>query len=498
MTTMNSTVGAPSARTTTWTSINWKTIQDLVYRLQMRIAKAIKLGRYGRAKALQWLLTHSFYGKLLAVRRVTQNKGKNTPGVDGVIWKTSKQKMEAVHSLKRRGYKSSPLRRIYIPKKNGKLRPLGIPTKSDLAQQALHLLAIEPISETLADKNSYGFRPKRSLHDAIGQCFIALAKKQSAQWILEGDIKACFDKISHKWLQKHVIMDKEMLKQWLNAGFMEKDIFHYTTEGFPQGGAASPCLANQALDGLEKAILSVGEQKDKLNFVRYADDWICTASSKEILEQKVLPTVINFLKERGLELSKEKTLITNISEGFDFLGFNLRKYKNKLLIKPEKKGIKAFLEDIRETIISQRTSSTERLIDILNPKIQGWANHNRHVVSKKIFSIIDSNIFRSLWNWAKRRHPNKSRLWVKYKYYTRIAQRDWIFHSRRKGKAKKDNPVLLKFAADTRIVRHVKIKAVANPYDPTFKDYFQERKLKQRKFKISRATLTGLRGARAV
>lgn len=498
MTTMVSTVGAPSARMIKWTSINWRTIQNFVYRLQMRIAKAIKLRCYGKAKALQWLLTHSFYAKLLAVRRVTQNKGKNTPGVDGVVWKTPKQKMQAVYSLKRRGYKSSPLRRIYIPKKNGKLRPLGIPTKADLAQQALHLLALEPISETLADKNSYGFRPKRSLHDAIGQCFKALARKDSAQWILEGDIKACFDKISHEWLQKHIIMDKGILKQWLKAGYMEKDTFHDTTEGFPQGGAASPCLANQALDGLEEIILSVGKRRDKLNFVRYADDWICTASSKEILEEKVLPAVINFLKERGLELSEEKTLITNINEGFDFLGFNLRKYKNKLLIKPGKKGIKAFLDDIRETIISQRISKAERMIDTLNPKIQGWANHNRHVVSKKIFSTIDSNIFKSLWSWAKRRHPHKNRQWIKDKYFTRIGQRDWIFFSRRKGKTKEDNPILLKFASITHITRHVKIRADANPYDPAFKDYFQERKLKLRRFKTSRATRSSLRGARAV
>ena len=428
MTTLVPTVGAPSA-TTTWRSINWKTAQEIVNRLQMRIAKAIKLGRHNKVKALQWLLTHSFHAKLLAIRRVTQNKGKNTPGVDHVIWKTPKQKMSAVHLLKRRGYTSSPLRRIYIPKKNGKLRPLGIPTMRDRAMQALHLLALDPISETLADKNSYGFRPKRSLHDAIGQCFNTLCRKASAQWVLEGDIKACFDKISHRWLRDNIIMDKRILEQWLDAGFMEKDVFHNTAEGTPQGGIASPCLANIALDGLEEIILATGKQKDRLHFVRYADDWICTASSKEILEEKVLPAVTNFLKQRDLEISPEKTLITHISEGFDFLGFNLRKYKEKLIIKPGKQGIKAFLTDIRETIRSKRTSKTENLIYLLNPKIQGWANHNRHVVSKETFSHIDSNIFKSLWLWAKRRHPHKSIAWIKNKYFIRSGSKDWIFIS---------------------------------------------------------------------
>jgi RNA-directed DNA polymerase len=478
-----STVGAPSAKTE-WQSIDWKTAKEYVNRLQVRIAKAIKLGHYNKAKALQWILTHSFYAKLLAVKRVTQNKGKNTPGIDHVIWRTPRQKMRAVYSLKRRGYKASPLRRIYIPKKNGKLRPLGIPTMLDRGMQALHLLALEPISETLADKNSYGFRPKRSLHDAIGQSFKALSHKISAQWILEGDIKACFDTISHTWLRNNVIMDKKILEEWLGAGFMDKDLFHTSLEGTPQGGIASPCLANIALDGLEKAILALDKPGNKLHFVRYADDWICTASSREILEEKVLPEVVNFLKERGLELSQEKTLITHINEGFDFLGFNLRKYKQKLLIKPGKKGIKAFLTDIREVI--KRTNKTGELIHTLNLKIQGWANHNRHVVSKKIFSTIDSNIFKSLWRWAKRRHPNKSFRWVKKKYFTQRGRRDWVFFARQKTKSKEEKILTLKFASDTAIKRHVKIRSDANPYDPQFKEYFKNRETRQRMNRYNR------------
>jgi RNA-directed DNA polymerase len=246
---MTAVAGAPSTRRTLWKAIIWSTVEYEVRRLQLRIAKAIKLGRLDKAKALQWLLTHSFYGKLLAVRRVTQNSGKRTPGVDEVVWKTDKQKIDAAYAMKRKGYQAKPLRRIYIPKKNGKLRALGIPTKSDRAQQALHLLGLLPISEVLADENSYGFRPKRSTHDAIAQCFTLLSRGFSPQWVLEGDIKACFDKISHEWLEKHVIMDKVILKQWLKAGYIEKDIFNSTEEGTPQGGVASPTLANIALVG---------------------------------------------------------------------------------------------------------------------------------------------------------------------------------------------------------------------------------------------------------
>lgn len=226
--------GAPSAKAANWKLIDWATVQQQVRRLQLRIAKAIKQGRHGKAKVLQWLLTHSFNAKLLAVKRVTQNKGKNTPGVDRIIWRSPKQKMQAANSLKRRGYKSLPLRRIYIPKKNGKLRPLGIPTMTDRAQQALHLLALEPVAEIQADKNSYGFRPKRSIHDAIQQCFIALAHKASSGYVLEGDIKSCFDKISHEWMEKNTLMDKSILRQWLKAGYIDKNVFHQTEDGTPQ------------------------------------------------------------------------------------------------------------------------------------------------------------------------------------------------------------------------------------------------------------------------
>jgi RNA-directed DNA polymerase len=308
-----------SSKVANWDAINWRAIERQVKRLQMRIAKATREGRWGKVKSLQWLLTHAFSAKLLAVRRVTCNSGRKTPGVDGIVWKTPAQKLNAARSLQRQGYCPKPLRRIYIPKKNGKLRPLGIPTMIDRSQQALHLLGLEPVAETQADPNAYGFRPKRSTADAIGQCFAALCRKQSPQWIFEADIKACFDRISHPWLQDHIPMDKTILKKWLAAGYMEEGVVHPTEAGTPQGGIASPVLANMALDGLEEIARRAVSANQKVNVVKYADDFIITGTTKEVLETTVKPAVVAFLKERDLELSEEKTHITHIDDGFDFL-----------------------------------------------------------------------------------------------------------------------------------------------------------------------------------
>ena len=225
-----------SSTSVRWDSINWKNTEAEVHRLQMRIAKAVSEGRHGRVKSLQWLLTHSFHAKVLAVKRVVQNKGGKTPGVDKVIWRTPQQKIEAALSLTRKSYQTQPLKRIYIPKKDGRLRPLSIPTMKCRAMQAIHLLALDPIAEFYADKNSYGFRPKRSTADALGACFISLARKCSAQWIFEADIKSCFDKISHDWLRENIPMDKEILSKWLSAGYIDDGAFHQTEFGTPQGG----------------------------------------------------------------------------------------------------------------------------------------------------------------------------------------------------------------------------------------------------------------------
>ena len=316
-------VGATPDTQLSWHQINWRQAERNVHRLQTRIAQATQAGKWGKVKALQRLLTHSLSGKVLAVRRVTENTGKRTPGVDGETWKTPEQKAEAIQSLQQRGYHPQPLRRIYIPKSNGRKRALGIPCMKDRAMQALYLLALEPVAETTADPNSYGFRPARSTADAIEACFIALCKRDRAEWTLEGDIKSCFDQISHEWLLAHIPMDKTILRKWLQAGYMENRRLYTTEEGTPQGGICSPVIANMALDGLEQLLASHFPKRRKtgiqakVNLVRYADDFIVTGVSKELLEQEVKPLVEQFLRERGLELSLEKTVITHIDQGFD-------------------------------------------------------------------------------------------------------------------------------------------------------------------------------------
>ena len=355
MNTLNS-VSAASHQTG-WNSINWRAHIRSVKKLQIRIAKATKDKQWRRVKSLQRLLVRSFAARTLAIKRVTENTGKKTPGVDGKTWSTPGCKWDAIFLLKRKGYKPQPLRRIYIPKSNGKLRPLGIPTMKDRAMQALYLQALEPVSETTADKHSYGFRRGRSCADAIAQTFRCLARRDTAQWVLEGDIKGCFDNISHEWLLNNIPLDKGILRKWLKAGYMEKGAFYTTDAGTPQGGIISPTLANMCLDGLETAMSqkfgkgdSRKARRHKVKMVRYADDFICTGMSRELLEEEVKPFIAAFMAVRGLTLSEEKTVITNVNEGFDLLGQNVRKYNGKLLIMPSKKNLKNFLKKIRETI----------------------------------------------------------------------------------------------------------------------------------------------------
>ena len=378
-----------------------------------------------------------------------------------------------------KGYKAKSLKRKSIPKKNGKFRHLGIPTIRDRAIQALYKLALEPIAETLADPNSYGFRPKRSCADAIQQCHNVLSQRKSAEWILEADIKGCFDNISHQWILEHIPLSKKVLTQWLKAGYMDKEHWFPTESGTPQGGIISPIIANMVLDGLEKTINTHARHKPnsnphKINFVRYADDFVVTGSDSEYLEQEIKPVICKFLADRGLELSKEKTKITHINQGFDFLGFNIRKYNGKCLTKPNKESVKSIYSSIREGVTKHKTVKQEELIRMIALKIIGWANFFSHSAAKQTFSRLDNLMFKLLWKWAKRRHPKKGKRWIKAKYFKSRGNQQWVFST-----ADKEQICKLPLFDATKIIRHTKIKSLSNPYDKEWDGYFKDRERKR-------------------
>jgi RNA-directed DNA polymerase len=466
---------ARSGSTFDWRDTNWSDCHRRVRSLQTRIVKAWQEGRRRKVKALQRMLTRSLSGKALAVKRVTENPGRWTPGVDGAIWSTPDTKTEGVLSLRRRGYKPRPLRRIYIPKSDvTKLRPLGIPAMKDRAMQALHLFALEPIAECTADPNSYGFRTKRSAQDAMMQCQFLFGKQSSSQWILEGDIRGCFDNISHDWLLVHVPMDRAILRKWLKAGFMEGRTLWPTKAGTPQGGIISPAIANMALDGLEVELRKKFRQPDKVHMVRYADDFIVSASSWELLENEIEPLVADFLKARGLELSREKTSITHIDDGFDFLGWNVRKYGGKLLIKPSKKSVRTILDKIRSLVRAHRATTQSDLILLLNRQIKGWANYHRCSVASAAFDRVHFGIWNCLWRWARRRHPHKSKKWLANRYWITSLKR-WAFATQVQDTKGKRRWLKLIDISAIPIRRHIKVKAEANPFDPKWELYFEQR-----------------------
>jgi len=479
--------GAASGPATDWHSINWNKVYRTVRRLQARIVKAIREGKWHKVKALVYLLTHSFGGRALAILRVISNSGARTPGVDGVLWNTPEAKSNAFAALRRHGYQPQPLRRVYIPKSNNKQRPLGIPAVADRAMQALDLLGLDPIAETLADGHSYGFRPERCCTDALDQCHKILRGphgrgSRGPDWILEGDIKSCFDRISHGWLLDHIFMDREMLGKWLKAGYLEKHVLFATTEGTPQGGIISPVLANRTLDGLQRLLTErfgatrSRRRKCQVHLVRYADDFIITGTSEVLLEHGVKPLVEQFLSERGLELSHEKTRITHIEDGFDFLGQTIRRHHNgKILIKPSKRSVKTFLAKIQETIDNSGGMTAGDMIWRLNQQIKGWTMYHRFAVSKRIFAAVDNRIFWKLRRWCRKRHRKKSWGWIRKKYFQRAGDRDWVFTGLIRDSKGKLWPIRLMQADRVKILRWQKIRSDANPYDPEWEAYLEGR-----------------------
>jgi len=465
-----------------WYAIDWRRVERNVRGMQIRIAKATREGKWRRVKALQRMLTRTLSAKLYAVRRVTQNQGARTAGVDRELWDSPESRRLAVDRLKRRGYKPLPLRRVFIPKANGKERPLGIPTLHDRAMQALHLLALEPVAESTSDPNSYGFRTHRSTADAMGQIRVCMSKGGSAQWVLEADIQGCFDHIDHDWLERNVLMDTAILRKWLRAGLIYEGQFQATKAGTPQGGIISPTLANVTLNGLERELdahlrakFGIGKAKKlKVHVVRYADDFVITGVSQEILVSEVRPWIETFLAVRGLQLSEEKTRVTHIDQGFDFLGWNFRKYSGKMLIQPSKKNAQAFYRKVAETISGNKAAKQADLIRLLNPLLRGWAEYHHRVSAKKAYSRMEYLVFQKLWRWSKRRHPNKGSDWVRRKYFHSVNARNWVFGVPIVVEDGGRRLLELYSLSGTAIKYPTKIKGEYNPFDPAWEQYGEE------------------------
>ncbi len=458
----------------TWDTIRWRKHYGIVRNLQRRIFRATQQQDWQKVKRLTRFLLGCFSNHLISVRQVTQlNEGRKTPGIDGEVILTDEARLLVAQQIRGfRIWQAKPVKRVYIPKAKGGKRPLGIPTIKDRILQCVVKHAYEPRFEAEFEANSYGFRPGRSTWDAIEAVHMALSKNANGnyQYILDADIKGAFDHISHEFILRRIgtMPARALVNQWLKAGYVEFGQLHASEAGTPQGGVISPLLANIALDGLEAHLGKA------YRFVRYADDFVVMARTKEALET-VKPRIEEFLAQRGLEVNPEKTRLVHKTNGIDFLGFHVQDYKGKVLTIPQKEKVTGLLQKVRTWMKRNLHASPEAVIRTLNPILQGWANYYSVGAAKRTFTKIHCELVETLYRWMKRRHPTKSWKWQKRCYFTTVGNDHWRFFAEIRTRRGKRGKIYLVNVAQTPIVRHIKVKGTASPFDPTLTRYWESR-----------------------
>lgn len=479
-------VNGPQGVPLDWDAILWRTVQEDVRRLRRRIFKASQDGDLKRVRNLQKLMLRSWANTLVSVRQVTQqNAGRGTAGIDGEVALTSPERAALamrVHHQKT-AVPALPVKRVYIPKSNGTQRPLGIPVLADRVGQARVVNALEPEWEARFEPRSYGFRPGRGCHDAIAAIFCTLAGRRAKRgWVLDADLSAAFDRINHQRLLAALgtFPARESVRAWLTAGVVERGQFTTTDEGVPQGGVISPLLLNIALHGMEKAAGVRYARCDTYGstammsspvLARYADDFVVICHSREQAEQ-ARDRLADWLQPRGLAFNTDKTQIVHVEAGFDFLGFNVRRYSGKLLIKPSPTAIKRMRQRISEEVRALRGANAAMMIRRLNPIIRGWAAYYRTGVSKEVFSAMDHHLWQCLYRWALRSHPNKPKRWVVDRYFGAFnpARKDrWVFGDH-------DSGLFIRMFSWTVIVRHKMVMGTASVDDPNLTQYWDFRR----------------------
>ncbi len=477
----------PEGRTE-WDATDWRRANRVVRNLRRRIFRATQANDLRRVRSLQKLLLRSHSNILISVRRVTQiNAGKYTPGVDHVVVKTSAARGKLVDLLSSyQPWRASPVRRVYIPKSNGKQRPLGIPTILDRCLQAQVKNALEPEWEARFEGSSYGFRPGRSCQDAIAKVYQLARPNKRKKWVVDADIRGAFDHIDHDFLLRALgdVPGRELIRQWLKAGILEDGIVHATAAGTPQGGVISPLLLNIALHGMEAALGVTHDRRGQINgkraLVRYADDFVVFCESQEDavrVKDGILPA---WLAERGLTLAPEKTRVVHLVEGFDFLGVTVKHYPAprtsrsgfKLLIRPSVKAVAGKRKELREVWLRLKGQAVGAVLRALNPIIRGWANYYRSVVASEVFQRMDAWMYRRAVRYVKRMHPKKPGRWRAQRYWGQLNPKRadrWVFGDKRSGR------YLLKFSWTT-IVRHPMVRGTASPDDPALRDYWWARR----------------------